>query len=184
MSCRSANYVAPQLVAQPLHPSASRACALKRRCKGWGFFLCSHPACPSARVLLCLFRSAGFQPASVVRVRHTPLLRVGLCCHHERRTRGPRHACPSARALARLKRCSRAGVGIARDLLFNFFLVGRDPSAHCTTVNGMDASVVSHNNASVPLLPVSGLNSMVNVSTGLASFLTFILVRPKSREES
>src|SRR5580700_4875372 len=119
MSCRSANYVAPQLVAQPLHPSASRACALKRRCKGWGFF---------------------------------------LCCHPERRS--------------------------VRDLLFNFFVVGRDPPAHCTTVNGMDASVVSHINANVPLLPVSGLNSMVNVSTGLASFLTFILVRPKSREES
>jgi hypothetical protein len=36
---RSANYVAPQLVAQPLRPSASGACALKRRRKGWGFFL-------------------------------------------------------------------------------------------------------------------------------------------------
>jgi hypothetical protein len=36
---RSANYVAPQLVAQPLRPSASGACALKIRCKGWGFFL-------------------------------------------------------------------------------------------------------------------------------------------------
>jgi hypothetical protein len=36
---RSANYVAPQLVAQPLRPSPNGACALKRRRKGWGFFL-------------------------------------------------------------------------------------------------------------------------------------------------
>ena len=39
LSCRSASYVTPQLVAQPLRPSASGACVPKRSRKGWGFFL-------------------------------------------------------------------------------------------------------------------------------------------------
>ena len=57
-------------------------------------------------------------------------------------------------------------------------------SLYGTTVNGIEASVVSQSSASVPLLPPSERKSILNVSTGAASVFRFIFVRPKSRDES
>ena len=48
------------------------------------------------------------------------------------------------------------------------------------TVKGMDASVVSQIKARVPLLPPVEDNSILKVSTGEASVLSVIFVRPKS----
>ncbi len=71
-----------------------------------------------------------------------------------------------------------------RDGLFGDSSLVRPANRQGKTVNGTEASVVSHRSASVPLFPPFDINSKRRVSTGAASVLRFIFVRPKSSAES